>query len=184
MKALGDDSIVMTFPGGRGIDWCRLLFGMVAHFPSCHHCHPHQSNSLPAFAIIPNNTFSPLFETFWPFFCVCLTHQRMLDKQWKWVLHVASIQRVPQHGKPITQINQGGRRGRVIICFSGCLVVANHLGVGGAIRSWIREINYLCLALSSELYHVANCRKRARIERSNYFTNLILKCWYHNCYIW
>ena len=105
-----------------------------------------------------------LFTHFWDIFdtflCVCLTHQRMLDKQWKWVLHVASIQRVPQHGKPITQIIQGGRRGRVIICFSGCLVVANHLGVGGAIRCWIREINYLCLAVSSELYQVANCRKK------------------------
>ena len=99
-----------------------------------------------------------LFTHFWDIFdtflCVCLTHQRMLDKQWKWVLHVASIQRVPQHGKPITQIIQGGRRGRVIICFSGCLVVANHLGVGGAIRCWIREINYLCLAVSSELYQL------------------------------
>ena len=130
------------------------------------------------------NSFNHFWDILTRFFCVCLTHQRMLDKQWKWVLHVASIQRVPQHGKPITQIIQGVRRGRVIICFSGCLVVANHLGVGGAIRCWIREINYLCLALSSELYHVANCRKRARIERSNYLTNFILKCWYHNCYIW
>ena len=58
------------FRGGRGIDWCRLLFGMVAHFPSCHHCHPHQSNSLPAFVITPNNTFHPFLRHFNTFFLV------------------------------------------------------------------------------------------------------------------
>ena len=176
----------MTFPGGGEeltdvgcfSEWWRIFLPATTA--------TRISQTLSQHLLLPPTTlFHSFLRHFWRvFFCVYLAHHRMLDKQWEWVLHVASIQRVPQHGKPITQIIQGGRRGRVIICSSGCLVVANHLGVGGAIGCWIREINYLCLAVSSELYPVANCRKKATIGRSNYFTNFILKCWYHNCYVW
>ena len=159
---------------------------MVAHFPSCHHCHPHQSNSLQHLSLPPTTLFHPFLRHFCHvFLCMLNTSAnagQTVEMSITCCLNTESAPTWQTHHSDYLRGEK--RRGRVIICSSGCLVVANHLGEGGAIRCWIREINYLCLAVSSELYQVANCRKKATIERSNYFTNFILKCWYHNCFIW